>query len=137
MHGPNPIPKTHSACRFRAKHRFRRSACLAVLSSVIAIAGCTTESTFNAHGPAARSIGQLSLLMTILFSVTTIVMWVLLGYAFYRRRGSLSDCDRRYRHSADCPHCAFYSGTGAASCLSDSRNAQPCATPADGQQHEA
>ena len=91
MHGLNPIPKTNSTSWFRESPRFCRSASLAMLSPLIALAGCTTESTFNAHGPAARSIGHLSLLMTILFSITTIVMWVLLWYAFYRRRGSLSE----------------------------------------------
>jgi cytochrome c oxidase subunit 2 len=29
--------------------------------------------------------------MTILFSLTTVVMWILLAYAFYRRRGTLAE----------------------------------------------
>lgn len=66
-----------------------------VLSTVV-IAGCallqacrTANSTFNTHGPASRSIGHLSMFMCILFLVITVIMWMLFGYAFWRRRGTL------------------------------------------------
>lgn len=59
---------------------------------LLALAGCrTAESTFNAHGPAAQRISQLSSLMVILFLVITVIMWGLFGYAFYRRRGTLTE----------------------------------------------
>jgi cytochrome c oxidase subunit 2 len=46
------------------------------------------QSTFNSHGPAAEQIADLSWLMTILFLVVTIVMWVLIAWAAKRRRGT-------------------------------------------------
>lgn len=60
--------------------------------AVLALAGCSSvESTFDAHGPAARSISHLEWFMTILFLVVTLIMWVLIAFAFYRRRGSLAE----------------------------------------------
>ncbi|HEV2325993.1 MAG TPA: c-type cytochrome [Terracidiphilus sp.] len=56
------------------------------------LTGCRyAQSIFNEHGPAARSIGSLSWAMTILFLVTTLIMGILLGIAFYRRRGTLAE----------------------------------------------
>jgi cytochrome c oxidase subunit 2 len=56
------------------------------------LAGCATlQSTTNTHGPAARSIHHLSLAMSIVFLITTLVMWVLLAIALKRRRGSLKE----------------------------------------------
>ncbi len=49
------------------------------------------QSTFNAHGPAAHSIASLSWFMTILFVIVTVVMWVLIAWAFTKRRGTLSE----------------------------------------------
>jgi len=58
----------------------------------LAVTGCSSvQSIFDPHGPAAQSISHLSWFMTILFLVVTIVMWVLIGIAFYRRRGSLAE----------------------------------------------
>jgi cytochrome c oxidase subunit 2 len=55
-------------------------------------AGCTTlQSTFNVHGPAADRIADLSWFMTILFVVVTVIMWVLIAWAFTKRRGSLAE----------------------------------------------
>ncbi len=54
--------------------------------------GCTTvQSTFDAHGPAAERIAFLSWLMTVLFIVVTVVMWILLGLGFINRRGTLAE----------------------------------------------
>ena len=62
------------------------------MSAGIMLTGCRyAQSTFNVHGPAAKSIGNLSWAMTILFSVTTLIMGILLAIAFYRRRGTLAE----------------------------------------------
>jgi cytochrome c oxidase subunit 2 len=61
-------------------------------AGILAVAGCrTAESTFNTHGPAAHRIAGLSWFMAILFLVVTLIMWALFGYAFYRRRGTLTE----------------------------------------------
>jgi cytochrome c oxidase subunit II len=63
----------------------------AAASGVLMLGGCSSaQSTFDAHGPASHSIAGLSLFMTILFLVISIIMWVLIGFAFYKRRGSLA-----------------------------------------------
>jgi cytochrome c oxidase subunit 2 len=55
-------------------------------------AGCSTlQSTFNTHGPAAERISSLSWFMTILFCVITVIMWVLIAWAFVKRRGTLAE----------------------------------------------
>lgn len=70
----------------------RRVSIFALLfgSAALAVAQ-DPQSTFNAHGPAARAISHLSWAMTILFLALSIIMWVLFAYAFYRRRGSLKE----------------------------------------------
>lgn len=56
------------------------------------LGGCgSVQSTFDAHGPAAHQIAGLSWFMTVLFLGITLIMWVLIGYAFYRRRGTLEE----------------------------------------------
>jgi len=56
------------------------------------LVGCrSVQSTLNAHGPAAQRIATLSWAMTILFLVITAIMWALFAWAFYRRRGSLTE----------------------------------------------
>jgi heme/copper-type cytochrome/quinol oxidase subunit 2 len=68
----------------------RRCLCAIAGASLLASAGCSSaQSIFDAHGPAAHSIGGLSWFMTILFLIVSVIMWLLIGYAFYRRRGSL------------------------------------------------
>jgi cytochrome c oxidase subunit II len=68
----------------------RRCTTAIAAAGLLALAGCSSvQSTFDAHGPAARSIGGLSWFMTILFLIVSVIMWLLIGYAFYRRRGSL------------------------------------------------
>jgi cytochrome c oxidase subunit 2 len=68
----------------------RRCTCAIAGTGLLALAGCSSaESIFDAHGPAARSIGGLSWFMTILFLIVSVIMWLLIGYAFYRRSGSL------------------------------------------------
>jgi cytochrome c oxidase subunit 2 len=59
---------------------------------LLLLAGCASlQSTFNVHGPAADQIAWLSWFMTILFLVVTAVMWVLIGWAFTKRRGTLAE----------------------------------------------
>lgn len=63
-----------------------------IAASFLLLQGCTAvQSTFNTHGPAAERISRLSWLMTILFILVTIVMWILLTWAFVKRRGTLSE----------------------------------------------
>ena len=85
----------------------------------------SAQSTFNAHGPAARSIASLSWFMTVLFLVITVIMWLLIGYrvlqaprlacrarAHRRRRRPDVDCNRRHRDSADRSHDSLRAGLG-------------------------
>lgn len=59
---------------------------------LLLIAGCQdVQSTYNAQGPAADRIVWLSWLMTILFLVVSVVMWVLIAWAATRRRGTLEE----------------------------------------------
>src|SRR6185437_12215018 len=70
--------------------RWGRSA-LFMLAGIM-LTGCRyAQSTSNVHGPAAKSINNLSWAMTILFLVATLVMGILLAIAFYRRRGTLTE----------------------------------------------
>ena len=70
----------------------RRLSDTVALAALLALAGChSAQSTYNAHGPAARRIGDLSMLMTVLFVVISVIMWALIGYAAVRRRGSLKE----------------------------------------------
>jgi cytochrome c oxidase subunit 2 len=66
---------------------------VALLSPLALLAsGCeSVQSTFNPQGPAAHRIASLSWLMTILFLVTTAVMWGLIAWAAVRRKGSLEE----------------------------------------------
>lgn len=71
---------------------FSRSLCGLSAAALLLFSGCRyADSTFNTHGPAARSIANLSWLMTILFLIIIIVMWALLAIAFYKRRGTLAE----------------------------------------------
>ena len=59
---------------------------------LISLTGCTSEqSSFNAHGPAAHRIASLSGFMTILFLVISLIMWIVIAVAFFRRRGTLAE----------------------------------------------
>ncbi|HKR26232.1 MAG TPA: cytochrome c oxidase subunit II [Acidobacteriaceae bacterium] len=59
---------------------------------LLLIAGCQdVQSTYNAQGPAANRIVWLSWLMTILFLVVSVVMWLLIAWAANRRRGTLEE----------------------------------------------
>jgi cytochrome c oxidase subunit 2 len=70
----------------------RRLSIPVVSAALLALAGCrTAQSTYNAHGPAAHSIGELSMFMSVLFLVITVIMWALIAYAATRRRGSLAE----------------------------------------------
>jgi cytochrome c oxidase subunit 2 len=62
------------------------------LAPVLMLSGCRyAQSIWNTHGPAAKSIGTLSWVMTILFLSFTLIMWVLYAIAFYKRRGTLAE----------------------------------------------
>lgn len=64
---------------------------LQLCAAVLPLAGCQmVQSTFHTAGPAAAHIATLSWFEVVLFLVITVIMWVLIGYAFYRRRGSLA-----------------------------------------------
>jgi len=64
----------------------------AISVSLLLLSGCTSiQSTLNPRGPAADRIANLSWFMTILFIVITIIMWALVAFAFYRRRGTLTE----------------------------------------------
>lgn len=68
----------------------RRAALLSPL--VLLLAGCEdVQSTFNPQGPAAQRIAHLSWLMTILFLVITLAMWVLIAWAAARQKGTLDE----------------------------------------------
>lgn len=70
--------------------RWGRNALFMLLG--IMLTGCPyVQSPSNVHGPAAKSINNLSWAMTILFLVTTLIMGILLAIAFYRRRGTLAE----------------------------------------------
>lgn len=70
----------------------RRTLVVTAGSSLFALGGCTSvQSPFEPHGPAARSIAGLSWMMTIMFLVISVIMWVLFAYAFFRRRGTLEE----------------------------------------------
>lgn len=56
------------------------------------LTGCrVAQSTFQGSGPASARISHLSWFMTILFLAITLIMWALIGWAFYRRRGTLAE----------------------------------------------
>jgi cytochrome c oxidase subunit 2 len=70
----------------------RRLASSAAGLMLISLTGCTSvQSPFETHGPAAQRIAGLSWFMTILFLVVSVIMWALLGFAFYKRRGTLAE----------------------------------------------
>jgi cytochrome c oxidase subunit 2 len=61
-------------------------------SIALFLIGCNfPQSTLEGHGPAASQIAGLSWLMTILFLVVSLIMWVLLGWGFAKRRGTLEE----------------------------------------------
>lgn len=65
---------------------------LALSPLMLLLTGCqAVQSTFNTQGPAADRIAPLSWFMTIVFLITTVVMWVLIGWAALRRKGSLEE----------------------------------------------
>jgi cytochrome c oxidase subunit 2 len=71
---------------------FRRFAYAGAALGLMALAGCTSvQSPYEPHGPAARSIASLSWFMTIMFLVISVIMWALIAFAFYRRRGTLKE----------------------------------------------
>lgn len=73
-------------------HRAPRRLCIALAFAACALlSGCDSAvSPFAPHGPAARSISHLMMSMDILFIIITVIMWLLFGYAFYKRRGTLA-----------------------------------------------
>ncbi|HEY1498554.1 MAG TPA: cytochrome c oxidase subunit II [Acidobacteriaceae bacterium] len=70
----------------------RRLLIFAAFSPLLLIAGCeSVQSTWQSSGPAAERITHLSIFMTVLFVVITLIMWLLVAWAFYRRRGTLEE----------------------------------------------
>jgi cytochrome c oxidase subunit 2 len=69
--------------------------CLSILCLMLAalsLVGCkVAQSTLQGSGPASARISHLSWFMTILFLVITAIMWILIGWAFTRRRGTLGE----------------------------------------------
>lgn len=61
------------------------------LAAAFFVSACGAQSTFRPAGPAARSLSHLGWFVLITFLVTTAVMWVLIGWVGYRRRGSLAE----------------------------------------------
>src|SRR5579885_1992007 len=69
--------------------RFNRV--FAALSLAI-LAGCgRPQSMFSPGGPAASHLANLGWFVFILFIVVAVIMWVLLGWAAVRRRGSFDE----------------------------------------------
>jgi cytochrome c oxidase subunit 2 len=70
----------------------RRLLIFAGSASLALLAGCqSVESTWQSSGPAAERITHLSIFMTVLFVAITVMMWLLMAWAFYRRRGTLDE----------------------------------------------
>lgn len=59
----------------------------------IPLSACGARSIFEPAGPAARSLSHLGWFVVITFLVTTAVMWLLVFYAGFRRRGTLLEHD--------------------------------------------
>lgn len=78
--------------RENSLRRLRAAAVKMLLGAcALPLAGCDmVQSTFHTAGPAAVHIAVLAWFEVILFLVITAIMWALIGYAFYRRRGSLA-----------------------------------------------
>ncbi len=63
-----------------------------IAATTLMIAGCNEpQTTLEGHGLAAIRISHLAWFMTILFLAITLIMWVLLIVAFYKRRGTLAE----------------------------------------------
>lgn len=63
-----------------------------LIAASLLLAGCNaSQTTLEGHGPAASRIATLSWLMTVLFLVVTVVMWAILAWGFFRRRGTLEE----------------------------------------------
>lgn len=70
----------------------RRAYSAILCGATLVLAGChTLQSSFDAHGTAADQISRLQWFMTILFLLVTATMWALFAFAFYRRRGDLTE----------------------------------------------
>lgn len=71
------------------KHTF---SILLLSFTAFVLSGCrVAQSTLQGSGPASAQISHLSWFITILFLVITAIMWALLAWAFYRRRGTLAE----------------------------------------------
>lgn len=70
----------------------RRLSLFSLSLSTLALFGCgVAQSTLQGSGPASARISHLSWFMTILFLIITMIMWALIGWGFYRRRGTLTE----------------------------------------------
>jgi cytochrome c oxidase subunit 2 len=70
----------------------RRVALIGVCCAACLLTGCrVAQSTLQGSGPASARISHLSWFMTILFLIITLIMWALISWGFYRRRGTLAE----------------------------------------------
>ena len=70
----------------------RRATRWGIAALGVAVAGCNdAQTTLEGHGPAAIRIAHLAWFMTITFLVTAVIMWALLAWGFYKRRGTLEE----------------------------------------------
>jgi cytochrome c oxidase subunit 2 len=70
----------------------RRLSILWLTFPALSLLGCgVAQSTLQGSGPASARISHLSWFMTILFLIITVIMWTLVGWGFYRRRGTLAE----------------------------------------------
>jgi cytochrome c oxidase subunit 2 len=69
----------------------RRLVSIGVGAAALALAACGSQSAFRPAGPAARSLSHLGWFVLITFLITTAVMWVLIPWVGYRRRGTLAE----------------------------------------------
>lgn len=65
---------------------------LAISPLFLLLFGCQrAQTSLWSHGPAAHRIAELQWGMIVLFCVVTIIMWVIIGWAAYTRRGTLAE----------------------------------------------
>lgn len=70
----------------------RRLGTACAIAPAFFLAGCNwSQSTLAGHGPAAQRIARLSWLMSILFLVVSLIMWILIAWGFAKRRGTLAE----------------------------------------------
>jgi cytochrome c oxidase subunit 2 len=64
---------------------------LLTIVPALAAAACAPRSIFDPDGPSARQVSSLGAFVLITFLITTAVMWILIWYVAYRRRGTFAE----------------------------------------------